>query len=237
MPAKNSIKKYIENGYYHIYNRGVEKRLIFQDEQDYGVFLSYLKEYLTPKDIGSLQSQLASPSASWREKDKIVKAIHLNNFFDDIKLLSYCLMPNHFHLLINQFQSNSIDLFINSLNTRYVVYFNKKYKRVGPLFQGVYKAVLVETDEQLLYLSNYIHRNPIKRVRTYINEENYIKSLLKQPSSLPDYLGIRKTQWLNKNTILSFFNSQRTNLSYKKYEEFILGEKYPNPSITNLKID
>src|SRR3972149_7409859 len=154
MPAKNSIKQYVENGYYHIYNRGVEKRRIFEDEQDYAVFLSYLKTYLTPKDINLLQKELSEATDALK-RASILRQIKLNNFSGEIKLLAYCLMPNHFHMLIKQSSSDSIDNFINSLNTRYVMYFNRKYKRIGPLFQGGYKAVLIETDEQLSYLSAY----------------------------------------------------------------------------------
>ena len=80
MASKNSVKTYSENGYYHIYNRGVEKRKIFNEEQDYGVFLSYLKEYLMPKDEKHLREILADPMTTWRDKDKVLKALHLNNF-------------------------------------------------------------------------------------------------------------------------------------------------------------
>src|SRR5437763_38074 len=153
MASKNSIKPYIENAYYHIYNRGVEKRTIFQDQQDYAVFLSYLKSYLTPKNESALREELLNPQIISAEKDRILKLLRLNNFFDEINLVAFCLMPNHFHMLIKQKSAISIDAFMNSFITRYVIYFNKKYKRVGPLFQDVYKAVLVETDAQLLYLT------------------------------------------------------------------------------------
>lgn len=133
----------MKNGYYHLYNRGVEKRIIFLDRQDYNVFLSYLKEYLLIKDIEGLQKQLADDSLSPQERDKILKKIRLNNFADSIMLLSYSLMPNHFHFFIKQTDENAIDTFMNSLGTRYTMYFNRKYKRVGKLYQGVYKAVSV----------------------------------------------------------------------------------------------
>ena len=205
MPAKNSSKQYLENGYYHIYNRGVEKRIIFPDEQDYGVFLSYLKEYLLPKNELELQKKLANPDVSYFEKDKIAKLLRMNNFSGEISLLAYCLMPNHFHFLIKQQGANSIDNFMNSLATRYVVYFNRKNKRVGPLFQGVYKAVLISTNEQFLYLSRYIHQQAI-------NTQNRA-----QPSSYLDYLGKRKTTWLNTEEILSFFSRNHLPSSYESF--------------------
>lgn len=202
MPAKNSLKKYVENGFYHIYNRGVEKRTIFEDEQDYGVFLSYLKNYLTPKDINLLQQNLASTLTTWHEKDEILKLAKLNNFSENIKLLAYCLMPNHFHLLIKQTETNTIDRFINSLNTRYVMYFNKKYKRVGSLYQGVYKAVLLDNEPQFLHLSRYIHKQAIK---------------IDTPSSYPEYLGLRRTEWVNPKEVLPYFSKSNPSLSYESF--------------------
>ena len=155
MPAKNSEKLYMSNGYYHIYNRGVEKRKIFLSDMDYGVFLSYLKEYLLPKDTKTLLTILGNQESSLQDKHEATKLLRMNNFYGDITLIAYCLMPNHFHFLIHQNTSNAIDTFMNSMATRYTMYFNKKDKRVGPLYQSVYKAVLVRTDEQLLQLTKY----------------------------------------------------------------------------------
>lgn len=210
MPARNSIKQYLENGYYHIYNRGVEKRNIFLDSQDYGVFLSYLKEYLTPKDKFELYKKLSDTNTTWSEKDKYIKLLNMNNFFDEISLLCYCLMSNHFHFLIKQVNANSIDKFMNSIGTRYTMYFNKKYKRVGRLYQDVYKAVLVSSDEQLLHLSHYIHKQALCLQGDPLQEENH-------PSSYPEYLGLRKTAWVKPNEILSFFSKENPSLSYKSF--------------------
>ena len=118
MPGKNSIKQYADNGYYHIYNRGVEKRVIFQDQQDYNVFLSYLKNYLLPKNDKELKEKLSDPNISYKERDKIIKLLGLNNFAGEITLIAYCLMPNHFHFQIKQKGGASIDKFMNSLATR-----------------------------------------------------------------------------------------------------------------------
>lgn len=141
MPSKNSLKDYVKGGYYHLYNRGVEKRSIFQDQQDYSVFLSYLKTYLMPKDEQGLRQRLSDSKISAKERDTILKLLGLNNFYEEILLISYCLMPNHFHFLVKQNSANSIDGFMNSLCTRYTMYFNRKYKRIGPLYQDVYKQV------------------------------------------------------------------------------------------------
>lgn len=211
MPAKHSVKQYLQNGYYHIFNRGVEKREIFQDAQDYKVFLSYIKTYLKPKNTPYLQNKLADPKITWKEKDKILKLLRLNNFNEEIQLLCYCLIPNHFHFLVKQKSANAIESFMQSLATRYSLYFNKKNKRVGSLFQGIYKAVLVSTDEQLLHLSRYIHLNP-KELSSRLNlEESY--------SSYKDYLKKRETSWVKTQLILSYFSKTNPLLAYKAFVE------------------
>ncbi|MDP3994340.1 MAG: transposase [bacterium] len=221
MPAKNSRKEYLENGYYHIYNRGVEKRTIFMDEQDYSVFLSYLKAYLSLKDEENLVKGLANPKTSLEEKDKILKLLRLNNFNKEINLIAYCLMPNHFHFLIKQNHAESIDKFMNSLATRYTMYFNKKHKRVGPLYQNVYKAVLVETDEQLLHLSRYIHKQALSNTDHPL--QGHALQKVRQPSSYLDYVEKTKTDWIKTEEVLPFFSKTNPKLSY---EAFVKEEDY-----------
>lgn len=207
MPAKNSQKQYLEDGYYHLYNRGVEKRVIFLDNQDYSVFLLYLKQYLLPKNERSLQEKLANKDTSIAEKDKILKLIRLNNFSKELSLLAYCLIPNHFHFLVKQKDAWTIDSFMNSLATRYSMYFNRKYKRVGSLYQGVYKAVLVSSNEQLLHLSLYIHKQALQ------GEALQIASL----SSYLDYLKKTRNEWIKSDEILSFFSKTNPTLSYEAF--------------------
>ncbi len=224
MPCKNSLKQYTENGYYHIYNRGVEKRTIFQDIQDYLVFLSYLKDYLLPKNEKELREKLSNSDISYKEKDKIIKLLQLNNFAEEINLLAYCLMPNHFHFLINQNSGSSMDKFMNSLATRYSMYFNRKYKRVGTLYQGVYKAVMVTTDEQLLHLTRYIHKQALA-----LQGEALERGMQEQPSSYLDYIGKRETAWVKLDEILTFFSKTNPKLSYeafvKQEDDFIFIHK------------
>lgn len=215
MPGRNTRKQYSQNSYYHLYNRGVEKRLIFQDSQDYGVFLSYLKDYLMPKDEKALRSQLSNPILSYKDRDKILKLLMLNNFTEEISLLAFCLMPNHFHFQIKQLGEFSIDKFMNSLATRYSMYFNRKYKRVGPLYQGVYKAVLVTTDEQLLQLSRYIHKQALALQGHAL--ERGMKGMKEQPSSYLDYIEKRKIPWVHPEEILNFFSKSNPNFSYEAF--------------------
>ena len=98
MAARNTVKQYLQNGYYHLYNRGVEKRIIFQDAQDYSVFLSYLKEYLLSKNEKELHERLSDETISSKEKDKILKLLRLNNFSEEISFLAYS--QNRFYLVV-----------------------------------------------------------------------------------------------------------------------------------------
>ncbi|MEK7521684.1 MAG: transposase [Patescibacteria group bacterium] len=199
----------------------MEKRVIFQDEQDYSVFLSYLKDYLMPKNREALLDQIATTTS--KEKDRALKLLKLNNFSNEITLLAHCLMSNHLHFLVKQTKADSIDRFMSSLGTRYTMYFNKKYKRVGTLCQGVYKAVLVETDEQLLHLTRYIHKQALA------SQGETLRSWeAGQPCSYPEYLGKRKTEWVKPEEILTFFSKTNKKLSYKS---FVNQEAYTEPIV------
>lgn len=207
MPQKHSIKSYVRDGVYHAYNRGVEKRVIFLDDQDYHVFLNLLKEaLLEPSLLLSCQDDILTNK---RRKDRKPKT-----FFERIALLAYCLMPNHFHLMIKQCDTRSLDAFIKTICTRYAMYFNKKYHRVGKLFQTSYKAILIMDEPYFLHLSRYIHRNPFGLVPHL--EDAY--------SSYAEYLGKRCTTWLNTKIILALFRPKllpflRNTTTYQSFVE------------------
>lgn len=209
MPQKNSRKEYGEDGYYHIYNRGVEKRDIFLDEQDYKTFLSYTKLYLTaPKLQGqALKDELGRtvpPSRSPR------------NFVDEIDLIAYCLMPNHFHFFVKQYTERGMAKFMQSLAQRYVMYFNKRYMRVGGLFQSRYKCVRV-TDERLFtYITKYIHRNPLGIKPTGPGPEGLAEYKF---SSYGNYLGMFRQHWVKTSDVLANFSTHNPRLSYKSFVE------------------
>ena len=220
MASKNSVKEYVPQSYYHVYNRGVEKRDIFLDSQDYAVFLSYLQTYLAPKDDQALSTIINSYATTPSEKDSARKLLRLKNYATDVDLVCYALMPNHFHLLIYQ-RTNQIDQFMNSLCTRYGMYFNRKYKRVGVLFQDRYKAVLVKSEEQLLHLSRYIHLNPT------------LSSQVVLPSSLPEFLGQHHTSWIKPSHVLTYFSNSSPTTSYLDFVTSSQDESL----LTNLTID
>jgi putative transposase len=146
MPSKNTLKEYEPGGYYHLYNRGVNKRLIFKDQKDYSTFLSYLQFYLSPPPV------LRGDSS--QDRLPIAPSKVLKNYYGEIELLAYCLMPNHFHLMVKQTTEYGINHFMRSLCTKYAHYFNARYNRVGHLFQDTYNAVRIKIEYHLPTLLN-----------------------------------------------------------------------------------
>jgi len=176
--------------------------LLFRNNQDYKVFLYYLKSYLTP-----LQEQSRPPRGIKFDKDYALCS--------EIKLLCYCLMPNHFHLMIQQMTERAISEFMRRLINAYTKYYNREYKRRGPIFEGKYKAKLIEKEEHFLYLPYYIHHNPEK-----LNEK--IKSY--PYSSYGDYLGTRDTKWIYKKDLMEqFVEAENKDMDIKKAKD-ILGK-------------
>src|SRR5690606_22360993 len=129
MPSKNTVKEFTKEQYYHVYNRGVEKRAIFLDDEDYTVFLGLIKKYLTGKT------------------DQKKHRHAFDSLSGEVQLIAYCLMPNHFHLLLYQKSDDGITKLMRRLTTAYAMYFNNKYNRIGRLFQGTYKAAHVNADD------------------------------------------------------------------------------------------
>ena len=164
---------FAENEYYHIYNRGVEKRKIFLDKNDYKRFIFLL--FVANSDI----------------------AVHLSNY-KEFSLLeipkgdslvyigAWCLMPNHFHILLKEKQKDGISLFMKKLLTGYSMYFNTKYNRKGNLFERPFKAKHLDTDNYLKYQYTYIHLNPIGIIDSKW-KENKIKDRKKAREFLDSY--------------------------------------------------
>src|SRR3990167_5375835 len=191
----------IEGSYYHIYNRGVEKRIVFLDRWDYLRFLETINFYRktpTPMKLSDFRRG-------------VIRLKKQEDQTDLVKIFCYSLMPNHFHLLVQQLEEKGISIFMRKVSDSYTKYFNTKYKRVGSLFQGAFKAKLVESDEYLLQLSKYIHRNafPLKewegRVYPYSSYGYYLKA---EPHPFCDI-----------NLILSSFSKNNPILNYKSFVE------------------
>ena len=209
MPARNIVKVYVENGIYHVYNRGVEKRNIFLDRQDYGVFLRILKDALTPPpDRKMIQIDVTLKGSTFKGVPRQPRSFH-----EDIDLLAYCLMPNHFHLLLKQNKEQAMRQFVHSISIRYAMYFNKRYHRIGKLFQNIYKAALVSEEPYLLHVSRYIHLNP----------REIVSDIETAYSSYSEYLGKRHTPWVKPELVLSLFGAYGSimNKKYQSYKEFV----------------
>ncbi|MGC9602182.1 MAG: transposase [Minisyncoccia bacterium] len=191
--------------FYHLYNRGVEKRDIFTSQIDYDRFISLL--YLCNSSI----------STDTRAQGQTLEKAHMverGETLTDIGV--YCLMPNHFHLLVHEKADGGISKFMQKLTTAYTMYFNKKYKHSGALFQGTYKSSHVSEDRYLSYLISYIHLNPVKLIEpawkeTGIADKNRAETYLKKYpySSYPDYIGTKRIEGniLNKTTLPKYFET------------------------------
>lgn len=191
------ITPFTDQGFYHIYNRGVEKRHIYSIERDYQRFLEslYYYQFTGPKPPFSRKHLPAFQKLDFSKNSKLVE------------IICYCLMPNHFHLLLRQTQEGGVQKFMQQTLNSYTKYFNTKHDRVGPLLQGAFKAVSIETDEQLVHVSRYIHLNPfvadlIKDLETY----SY--------SSYPTYIGSDNHSLCHKEPVLSLFKNPD---EYKKF--------------------
>jgi putative transposase len=205
MPAKHVARVNDEGVIAHIYNEGVDNKLIFQDKLDYEVFVNYLKEYLSPPH----ETHAAKREFTVKGKTYHGKPHQPKNYFGEVELLAYALKPTHFHLILKQKSKGALERFVRSLCTRYSMYVNKRYARSGTLFRGPYKSRQIETTLQLLLLGRHIHLNcdeSSKTMNTY--------------SSFPEYLGESFTSWVNSKPVLSEF-SKIPEYSDQSYKEFL----------------
>ena len=184
MPRRNVMRLDAPESYYHVYARGNSKHRIFIDEQDFITFLQILERYLSP------------------EEAKNVNGVSYPNFYNKVDLIAYCLMPNHFHLFFFQRHQHQLTSVMQSIMTSYSRYFNKKYKRTGPLFESRYRASMITDDAYLQHITRYIHLNP-RQWRSY------------EFSSLPYYLQQDTVSWLRPERVLELFKSPAA------YAEFV----------------
>ncbi len=209
-----SIRKvnFVKGEYYHIYNRGNDKKIIFKDSEDYNHFIGLI--YVC-NQIDNFKS------------DNLKKDQGLLNFIKNTKLVdigSYCLMPNHFHILITQVEEGSVTKFMQKLSTAYVMYYNKKYKKKGSLFEGKFKAEHVNNNRYLKYLFSYIHLNPVKLIikdwkEKGIENKNEVLNYLSKYkySSYLDFLGEDRIQ----NKILNIGSFPNYFLAKNKFKKEI----------------
>ncbi|KKQ74650.1 MAG: hypothetical protein US94_C0001G0051 [Berkelbacteria bacterium GW2011_GWB1_38_5] len=142
---------YANDHLYHVYNRGVAKQNLFDFDFDYLRLLKTFSFYLENKDKLRL---------SKIDKTEIDKILRIEPQKPLVEIYAYCLMPNHFHLLLRQIVDNGISIFMRRSLDSYTRYYNEKNDRVGTLTQGRFRVVMIESDEQLIHLSRYLHLNP-----------------------------------------------------------------------------
>jgi len=203
--------RFSEGEFYHLYNRGVNKMTVFLDHVDKNRFVKLLFVCNSKKPV--IFKQIQGLPLDKIERGEII-----------VDIGAYCLMPNHFHLLIREKIENGITIFMEKLFTAYSMYFNKKNERTGRLFEGIFKAVHLNNNEHLKYLFAYIHLNPIKLIESDwkengITDKENAKEYLKKYkySSYLDYIGIHRPEFiiLNKEAFPEYFEN------FKEFEDFL----------------
>lgn len=192
--------KFAKGEFYHIYNRGVDKRNIFEDKADLERFFQSMNEFNTLEPIGSLyENSFLVPTALMRRKAKPL-----------VDFVAYCINPNHFHFILKEATENGISRFMHKLSGGYTWYFNQRYKRSGALFQGTFKAKHIDSNAYLLNASIYVNLN--FRVHQL---GGLVAKLVK--SSWDEYiLKNVAAEFCKKNIILDQFDSR------KEYEAFAI---------------
>lgn len=182
---------------YHVFNRSVARQPIFPTVKDFSRAIECIKFYLH----GDLPLRFSHYNRlSKEQKDQMTKKIQ--NCPEIVEILGFCLMPNHIHFLLKSLTEKGIIQFMSNFQNSYAKYFNLRTNRNGTLFQAMFKAVRIETDEQLVHVNRYIHLNPITAyiVNNIVDLENY------PWSSYPDYLDSLQG-FITKEPVLSFFKN------------------------------
>ncbi|MEK7228301.1 MAG: transposase [Patescibacteria group bacterium] len=195
---------------YHIFNRGVDKRIIFSDEYDVERFMQSIRVFNTIDPIGSIFEQ------QFNKEFVISKPL--------VTIVAYCLLSNHFHLILKQEVDNGISQYMKRLTGGYTWYFNNKHKRSGALMQGSYKAVHIDSNEYLLYVSAYVNLNDKQSLG------DRTAKLIRPRSSFNEYAENSysdKQLCLGKDIILGQFNNRTEyrEFAYKVLEEVLLNKK------------
>ncbi len=192
--------------YYHVFNRGVDKRDVFSDVHDYDRFTISMNLLNDEEDglmIGWRDYKKGNPGANVEDFLKL----SFRNREPMVEIIAYCLNPNHYHFILKQINVKGIENFMHKIGISHTKYYNKKNKRSGSLFQGVFKSAHIDSNEYLLYLSAYVNKNNF--IHGYSKDDEW------KYSSLLDYLGERMDSLVSKDIILGQF----ANIS--DYKEFI----------------
>lgn len=147
MPSKYVTRNLKGNTYYHIVNSGAEGKDIFIDKEDYETFLYYIYIYT------------ASPDKIKLKYPNLPKRLNIRNLYNDIFVVAFCLLPDHFHLLLKQKSEDAMPRFLKQVINAYITYFNKKYKKKGSVFTGRYKSMVIESEYLLAQMVRFVHLN------------------------------------------------------------------------------
>jgi len=217
---------FINGEFYHVYNRGVDKRAIFSDKDDVIRFLQGMNEFNSAEPIGSIYQKTFINN---KLGSKASKSSKLVNF------IAYCLNPNHYHFILEQVEEDGISKFMQRIGTGYAKYFNEKYDRNGTLFQGKFKAIHVDSNEYLLHLSAYVNLND--RVHQLGSKAS---KLVKSESSWAEYVEKKdsKEEFCKKEIVLGQFSNKE---KYKKFAReslrSILEKRYELGGIEGLLLE
>lgn len=198
----------LSDSYYHVYNRGSLKQVLFHDEADYVRFLFLLIYFQSPVVLTQTNRYVRNylDEGTFGVKDKYVRDICQDRF---VEVLNFCIMPNHFHLSVRSVTDEGISKYMHRVLTAYASYFNKKYDRSGHVFQGAYKAKFISSDQQLTYLSAYIHRNPHELSEWKNKSHEYPWS---------SYRDCKVNRW---GTLMSVEGIVKSFGSYNAYKEYV----------------
>ena len=195
-------EKIVIGEYYHVYNRGVDKRLIIKDNEDVERFIQSLEFFNSKEPIRSLREIISNNGKNIKPNEALVK------------IICYDLNTNHFHLLLKEINDGGISEFMKRIGGGYTWYFNNKNKRSGSLFQGTFKSVHIKSNEQLLHTSVYINLN------WKVHKISGLTAGVEK-SSWDEYMGKTNTRICSKEIILDQFKSDR---DYKNFAESSLRE-------------
>jgi putative transposase len=196
---------FVKDEYYHIYNRGVDKRKVFMDEGDFKRFVRSIKEFNSLEPIGSIYLNSLGKNKPKHQLRRPTSQL--------IEIVAYCLIPNHYHFILKENGEGGVSEFMKRLGGGYTKYFNKKYKRSGALFQGRFKSTHIKTDSKLAEYSAYVNLNHKVHAHKYP-----LRRWTSQWSSWREYVGkvSKKNSICEKGMILSHFRSR---VDYKKFAE------------------
>ncbi len=202
MPYRRTL--IVPNQIYHVFNRSIARQPIFKNNHDYQRFLSVMDYYRFKKPSLRFSHFMRLPLTQRSLYEKQLRKAGVKQ----VKIIAFCIMQNHFHVLLEECIPKGIANFMKNTQESYAKYHNIKHKRTGSLFQSMFKAVRIETDGQLLYVARYIHLNPYT---SYLVKS--VEELLFYPlTSLPEYLTHSSMTFTER--ILSQF---KTCEQFKKY--------------------